>query len=351
MELSSTQLGLSDPSALTEAAAAFAAEHLADYVLGHCVRSFRFAGPIAAASGLKPGQDYDEELVFLICLLHDLGVSEIGNGDQRFELDGADVARRFLLEAGVDAVRADAVWTGIALHTSDGIAARVSPEAGVAQIGIATDIAGLARDAVPADVAAQAVADWPRHDLGYTFAQEIAAQITDNRAKGSPINFPGHVAGLFVPPGEVTTWHDMVEQAGWGDQPAYRRAGGDEAAETPERLAELFVARFHAGDLTGLTALYEKEAVLGKPSGEGAKGQHAIHDDLRQLIASGTQIALKSRGSTVVAGRSLALLSHTVTLTAPDGTVTVLDSTEVARRQSDGRWLYAIDDPFFNAGR
>jgi hypothetical protein len=41
------------------------------------------------------------------------------------------------------------------------------------------------------------------------------------------------------------------------------------------------------------------------------------------------------------------LVSHTATITAPGATSTVVDSTEVARRQADGRWLYAIDAPFF----
>jgi hypothetical protein len=31
---------------------------------------------------------------------------------------------------------------------------------------------------------------------------------------------------------------------------------------------------------------------------------------------------------------------------APDGASTAVTSVEVARRHPDGRWLYAIDDPF-----
>ena len=48
---------------------------------------------LAAADGLT---DYDDELVFLGCLLHDLGVTDYGWGDQRFEVEGADAAARFL---------------------------------------------------------------------------------------------------------------------------------------------------------------------------------------------------------------------------------------------------------------
>jgi len=32
----------------------------------------------------------------------------------------------------------------------------------------------------------------------------------------------------------------------------------------------------------------------------------------------------------------------------PDGELLATTTTEVARRQPDGRWLYVVDDPFFD---
>jgi hypothetical protein len=55
----------------------------------------------AAAKGLRRDVDYDDELVFLSCMLHDLGVTEHANGDQRFEVDGADAAAQFLRDHGM----------------------------------------------------------------------------------------------------------------------------------------------------------------------------------------------------------------------------------------------------------
>ncbi|MER6792784.1 hypothetical protein ABT262_12700, partial [Amycolatopsis mediterranei] len=80
MKPSSRDLGLSSPSAVADEAMSYVGKHLPEFLVGHCARSFLFVRPTAAAQGLEPGRDYDEELVFLICLLHDLGLSEAGNG-------------------------------------------------------------------------------------------------------------------------------------------------------------------------------------------------------------------------------------------------------------------------------
>ena len=89
-------------------------------VAHHCVRSYLFARELAAAKGLYPDVDYDDELVYLSCVLHDLGVTDHANGDQRFEVDGADAAVRFLRGEGVEEARVTTVWQAIALHTSIG---------------------------------------------------------------------------------------------------------------------------------------------------------------------------------------------------------------------------------------
>ena len=89
-------------------------------VAHHSVRSYLFGRELAAAKGLQRDVDYDDELVFLSCILHDLGATEHANGDQRFEVDGADAAARFLRDHGVPEARVTTVWQAIALHTSVG---------------------------------------------------------------------------------------------------------------------------------------------------------------------------------------------------------------------------------------
>ncbi|MDT5140275.1 MAG: hypothetical protein QOD58_4537, partial [Mycobacterium sp.] len=71
------------------------------FLANHCIRSYLFARELAAAQGVRSGVDYDDEIVFLSCILHDLGVTDYGGGDQRFEVEGADAAVRFLREQGM----------------------------------------------------------------------------------------------------------------------------------------------------------------------------------------------------------------------------------------------------------
>jgi hypothetical protein len=204
---------------IAAAADALAAKVAPSFIYNHSVRSFLFAREAAMANGLMPNEDFDEELVFLSCILHDLGATDHANGDQRFEVDGADAAAEFLRSHEVDDARIKAVWNAIALHTSDGLAHRFGPVEAVAQMGIAADILGRGSDLLPARFADDVHAVWPRYDVGYALAEAVATQVHNNPAKGSPLNFPGHLHQLYYPMPTPLTWFDAVNAAGWNDQP------------------------------------------------------------------------------------------------------------------------------------
>lgn len=82
--------------------------------------------------------------------------------------------------------------------------------------------------------------------------------------------------------------------------------------------------------------------VLALPDGRVATGSEEIREAYARLLAGRPAFAPGEPRPTVRAG-DLALTS---TLLA-DGTVTV----EVARRQEDGTWLWAIDHPGFLRAR
>jgi hypothetical protein len=189
------------------------------FVAHHSLRSYLFGRELAAAKGLRPDFDYDDELVFLSCILHDLGVTEHGNGDQRFEVDGADAAARFLRDHGVPEARVATVWQAIALHTSVGLAHRFGAEQAITHLGIAADIVGNDKHLLPSGFADRVHASWPRHDLGYALAELIADQAEANPQKGPPLTFPGHLHQLMYPTTPTVTWFDVVRAAGWNDQP------------------------------------------------------------------------------------------------------------------------------------
>jgi ketosteroid isomerase-like protein len=107
-------------------------------------------------------------------------------------------------------------------------------------------------------------------------------------------------------------------------------------AVRPEDLSRYIVERLNAGDVEGLVALYEPDAVLALPGGRVAQGTEQIRQAYASLVASAPVFAPGRQQPTLRNG-DLALTS----VRLPDGGVTV----EVARRQDDGTWLWVIDQP------
>jgi ketosteroid isomerase-like protein len=109
-----------------------------------------------------------------------------------------------------------------------------------------------------------------------------------------------------------------------------------ERAAQPEDLSRLVVERLNAGDVEGLVALYEPDAVLALPDGRVATGSGEIRQAYAYLVADRPTFAPGQQQPTLRTG-DLALTSVRLV----DGGVTV----EVARRQPDGTWLWVIDHP------
>jgi ketosteroid isomerase-like protein len=107
-------------------------------------------------------------------------------------------------------------------------------------------------------------------------------------------------------------------------------------ATRPEQLSRLVVERLNTGDVDGLVALYEPDAVLALPSGEVAAGSAEIRTACERLVADRPMFEPGTPQPTLRAGE-LALTSTRLA----NGVVTV----EVARRQPDGTWLWVIDQP------
>jgi ketosteroid isomerase-like protein len=107
-----------------------------------------------------------------------------------------------------------------------------------------------------------------------------------------------------------------------------------EKALVPEDLDRLFLERASAGDVEGVVALYEADAVLAFAPGQTAVGTDAIRQVYAQLLASPPAFAGVIRPA--IRNGDIA-----VTSTTRAGNATV----EVARRQADGTWLWMIDQP------
>jgi ketosteroid isomerase-like protein len=111
---------------------------------------------------------------------------------------------------------------------------------------------------------------------------------------------------------------------------------GHEPAREPNDLGRFFVERANAGDLEGLVALYTPDAVLEFPAGELAVGTDAIRATFERMLASRPQFQPGQQAPALICG-DIALTSTK----GAGGGVTA----EVARRQPDGSWRWAIDQP------
>jgi len=180
-----------------------------EYLLNHSVRSYLFGRAVA-----RSGTEYDDELLFLACVLHDVGLTPEGGGQQRFEVDGADAAVTFLAARGLSEQRAEIVWDAIALHTSIGIANRKRPEIALANAGIGIDVSKRGAEHLPPGFAESVFEAYPRLGCKRELIEAVIHVSHANPARKAPsLTFPGEILRLRHPE-DVPRW-DQLEA--WGD--------------------------------------------------------------------------------------------------------------------------------------
>jgi len=108
-----------------------------------------------------------------------------------------------------------------------------------------------------------------------------------------------------------------------------------------------FAKYFNAGDMEGLLSLYEPGAVFVRGPGDHVSDRASLRAALQGFLDVGGKISFRTRHA--VQNGDIALLSNEYTLVAKDEHGKPLTLTgrtsEVLRRQPDGRWLYVIDHP------
>jgi hypothetical protein len=107
------------------------------YLFNHAMRTFLYGSLV----GRGLGASFDEEMLFLACVLHDLGLTESYAGDLPFEIQGAQAAKQFLDQRGYSKSSAEIVWDGIAMHAS-AIGQFKRPEIALVGEGAGADVIG-----------------------------------------------------------------------------------------------------------------------------------------------------------------------------------------------------------------
>ena len=119
-------------------------------------------------------------------------------------------------------------------------------------------------------------------------------------------------------------------------------------ARKPEECDLLLIEAMNKGDLEAAAALYEQNATYVLDSGEVITGRAAIRDAAKEFLALKPKFTIEVQALLNGEG-DLALTSSTWSVTATDAEGKPLNvkgkSREVVRRQADGTWLFAIDNP------
>ena len=159
-------------SALVREATDFIRSAEDELLFAHSRRVFLFGALRGRHLGLQP----DLELLYVAAMFHDLGLTErYRSSTLRFEVDGANAARDFLMAHGFDEADADKVWLGIALHTTPGVPEFLAPEVALLQAGVEVDVVGVGREHLAPEALAAVTAAHPRPD----FKRRILAAFTD----------------------------------------------------------------------------------------------------------------------------------------------------------------------------
>ena len=108
------------------------------------------------------------------------------------------------------------------------------------------------------------------------------------------------------------------------------------------------VKAVNQGNLEAAVACYETDAILIVQPGQVATGKKAIREAFAGFITMKVMITTETHKIIQTGDIVLFTSKWTATSTAPDGTPVKMGgmSSDVLRRQTDGRWLIAIDNPF-----
>jgi uncharacterized protein (TIGR02246 family) len=111
-------------------------------------------------------------------------------------------------------------------------------------------------------------------------------------------------------------------------------------------LHRQFEDAFNARDLEGLVALYEDDAAFIPQPGTVVRGKEQIRAALQSFLDVGGTMRLVTKDVVEVGELAYLINRWSLTGTDPNGEAINMGAVtaEVARRQSDGSWLYVIDN-------
>ncbi|MGJ6962209.1 HD domain-containing protein [Streptosporangium sp. G11] len=155
-------------------------------LLNHSVRAYLWA----AAYGAMNGVAFDDELLYVASMMHDIGlVKEFDSHTVPFEEAGGHVAWVFAAGAGWPVERRVRASEIVVRHMWDKVDPAQDPEGHLLELSTGLDISGRRAEDFPAELRAEVLERYPRLGIG----PEFTACLTDQAARK-----PDSLAGGFV---------------------------------------------------------------------------------------------------------------------------------------------------------
>jgi len=168
--------------------------HSEPFLFNHAVRSWLFAVRLGQLQDIP----HDPEVVAVSSLLHDLGLTDSFTGPRRFEIEGADAARAFAREEGLDDRRAQLVWDTVALNSTPSIALHKETDVALCTAGIGLDYGGPQYDRIPPGEMKSILDAFPRLDMKRAFTDSVC-RIVKIKPGSTYDNFARDFGERFVP--------------------------------------------------------------------------------------------------------------------------------------------------------
>ena len=179
---------------LVSRAMELARTHSEPYLFNHAVRSWLFAVRLADLQGIA----YDAEVVAVSSLLHDLGLTNRFAGPKRFEIEGADAARAFAREEGLDERRTQLIWDSVALNSTPSIGMYKEPEVAICTAGVVLDFGGPQYDQIEPDEMNSILAAFPRLEMKRCFTEAVC-HVVETKPQTTYDNFARDFGERLVP--------------------------------------------------------------------------------------------------------------------------------------------------------
>jgi len=201
-------------SAMAKAATELVRDTETDLLYHHSRRVYLFG----ALTGERKGLSYDEELLYVGAMFHDMGLMDnYASETERFEVDGANAARDFLKSYNINERDVDDVWDSIALHTTPGIAQHKRPTVALVTAGVEMDVLGLSYDAFTEEQRGEICTCHPR---GLRFKHGILSAFCYGTIKKPETTFGNVKADVLErmdPTYRRVDFAEMIMQSSWKD--------------------------------------------------------------------------------------------------------------------------------------